>query len=1210
MKRILKWLAWSVAAMALFLLVLLFNPGLVRGPIQGLLAQATGYSVMLDGELAINIGTRVVVSVKDIKARPPGPASQTALLELDRLQVALVTSSVFSDTIVIEDLVLAGLKINARTNAAGEGNWQVQTATPAVEEKEEEPGNKRLVFRKIQVTDADIRFHNGVRENDHDLQIGVFKQQQSPDGMLLTSVEGRLNGRPVSFSGEFGPYENLLNGRDVSFDIESQLGGLALEGKGLIDDVLKPARPLFNIGLKGADIDEITAMLGIDDLGAGGFLFEAKSAVVQDRFETEVNGNIGDVELNLSVRTSNLKDLDVLDMTLNARGPNIGAVTRTLGIQHWPDKPFNIDANVDRLGGTLNVSGVELSVGTLNMSLDASLSDFPSLNGSRIKLNVAGDDVTQFHELIGIEGPGVGAFELNGKLDKDTSGQDFLQMDLVTSMGSATLSGKLGAAPGYTGSQFHLRLDAVSAHRVADIAGVNMFDDIPFSLEGDLVLQDKALQMNNAVLLMDKTGRLELDGNISFEPGLANSRLGFSLSGENLDHVLRPLLAPATLPARPYQLDGTVKVQQGELALADIKARYAGMTLASDGVITTKDQLLGSRLDFEMFHENLSTLSEFEMLGDAVSFLYPGQALQAGGRLEIVDEGLKLSDISGRLGSTDFSFDTLLSREGGLAGSSLSFQFSGADTHKLLSGEPVKILAPGAFDASGRLRLGPKTLNIDSLEVNTTQGQGQLAIELGWPIGDSLDLVFSLMLAGQNINNLVPPLPSLQLAPAAFKLDAAGKIQDHLVSVNRFEAFVGDLNVSLTGDVEDEGQAADILLKAVTSDLSTLGALNGKVLPAIPLNIRSGFQGNTKDFSLANTRISMGESRLNGNLDVSFSGARPVLKITAQSELLDLTPFIEQQEAVESEPAEPPEKKERLIPAIDLPLAALEKADAELMLDFKELRLTNDSLTNLVFDTRLESGILDIREFSLNAPTGSLKSSFSIHPTADGNADVKLVLSGSDLSFNISRLPKEKVQEAPHFDIEAVVTGSGHDTRKLAATANGFISVKSTGGTLEGVNLSVLDTFILEDLFKLVLPESKDTYATMLTCAAAFLTIKDGLVSTTPAMAFTTDRITIVSTGKLALNTEKMHFNFNATPNNALKISASELVNQFILIGGTLAKPSVGLDPGKTLIQGGAALTTGGLTLLAKGLWDRVSNANPLCEEMLKTEFRPILPEK
>ena len=112
--------------------------------------------------------------------------------------------------------------------------------------------------------------------------------------------------------------------------------------------------------------------------------------------------------------------------------------------------------------------------------------------------------------------------------------------------------------------------------------------------------------------------------------------------------------------------------------------------------------------------------------------------------------------------------------------------------------------------------------------------------------------------------------------------------------------------------------------------------------------------------------------------------------------------------------------------------------------------------------------------------------------------------------------------------------------------------------------------------------------------------MKNGLVETTPAIAFTTGRITVITKGTLDLKTEKMNLSFNATPNNALQISAGELINPYILISGTLSDPVVGLDPAMVLLHGGAAVGTAGISILAKGLFDRMSNTIPLCEEMLK----------
>ncbi len=55
------------------------------------------------------------------------------------------------------------------------------------------------------------------------------------------------------------------------------------------------------------------------------------------------------------------------------------------------------------------------------------------------------------------------------------------------------------------------------------------------------------------------------------------------------------------------------------------------------------------------------------------------------------------------------------------------------------------------------------------------------------------------------------------------------------------------------------------------------------------------------------------------------------------------------------------------------------------------------------------------------------------------------------------------------------------------------------------------------------------------------------------------------------------------------------LINPYTMIGGTLASPSLTLDPEGALIEGGAAVATAGLSIIAKRLNDRFFKAKDAC---------------
>jgi hypothetical protein len=66
-------------------------------------------------------------------------------------------------------------------------------------------------------------------------------------------------------------------------------------------------------------------------------------------------------------------------------------------------------------------------------------------------------------------------------------------------------------------------------------------------------------------------------------------------------------------------------------------------------------------------------------------------------------------------------------------------------------------------------------------------------------------------------------------------------------------------------------------------------------------------------------------------------------------------------------------------------------------------------------------------------------------------------------------------------------------------------------------------------------------------------------------------------------------------PRKGFGISLGGVINSFLKLGGTLQEPALNIDPASSLTTTGAAVATGGLSLLARGLWDRLSAEADLC---------------
>jgi hypothetical protein len=835
------------------------------------------------------------------------------------------------------------------------------------------------------------------------------------------------------------------------------------------------------------------------------------------------------------------------------------------------------------------------------------MSNFPKLDSSRIKLSVAGDEISQFQELLGLPELATGAFELKGNLDVNLDGVERVNVEIQTSLGQATLSGTLGMDPGYAGSKMRLHLDGPNARTLMSLFNIDALPEQPFNLNTEFEIVEGGMQIERGVLVTIGDDRVELGGFIAFIDGGNGTKLNLKVGGQSVPQVLNQLAAGLELPDRPYEVAGQLNVLDDSLQLEGVSGNYGSINMSTGGVIRFTDQLVGSELALGINGNDLHAWKEFAPLREAMDIFVPGQPFEANATMLFEADGWRLRDVSGQVGKTEFGLDGLISNKEGLTGSLVRFSINGPGLSDLLTNQDENAAVIGAFESSGTVSITEDTLSVRDFEVEGEGISGNVDVALDWPSSEAMNADFEIDVRGDDLRPFLPPIEGFQPATTPYDVQIAGQQKQGLLNFDKFDATVGGLKLLLTGNVESEAESdsINVALRLASEDLSTLGLVNGDPLPALGLELSADLVGNLrKSFLVRNLKGSLGESRLEGSADISLEGQKPKFSLVVQSDLIDMRPFLDPPAAVE-EPVEEAEtktseKKTRLIPPTPLPLEALDTADISIKLEITEMRFHSDSMTDLALEAELIDRMLEVSEVAVQGPRGNISGAFSIEPTSASHANVKLDLTTKDLVLNLSGQPEENLGQVPALDVGIDVSGSGSNLQELAGSVNGSLYMVSTGGKLQGVNLSILDTFILDEIFGLLLPKSKQEDNLSLECAALIVTMTDGLLGTDPALAFTTDLIALVAKGTLDLKTEEMQFNFNATPNNALKISASELVNPYILVAGTLAKPSVGLDPGKVLVQGGLAVGTAGISVLAKGLIDRVGNTVPLCEQLLE----------
>jgi hypothetical protein len=81
-------------------------------------------------------------------------------------------------------------------------------------------------------------------------------------------------------------------------------------------------------------------------------------------------------------------------------------------------------------------------------------------------------------------------------------------------------------------------------------------------------------------------------------------------------------------------------------------------------------------------------------------------------------------------------------------------------------------------------------------------------------------------------------------------------------------------------------------------------------------------------------------------------------------------------------------------------------------------------------------------------------------------------------------------------------------------------------------------------------------------------------------------------------------------PRKGIGVSASMFTNPYIRLGGTLANPAIEMKPAEALATTGVAVATMGISLLAKGLFDRVTAEKKVCEQAMRQAQEQLHPKQ
>ena len=342
--------------------------------------------------------------------------------------------------------------------------------------------------------------------------------------------------------------------------------------------------------------------------------------------------------------------------------------------------------------------------------------------------------------------------------------------------------------------------------------------------------------------------------------------------------------------------------------------------------------------------------------------------------------------------------------------------------------------------------------------------------------------------------------------------------------------------------------------------------------------------------------VMLGDNPLAGSILLTDSG-----KIEAEvtSPRLDLTPFMKR--TPQGQPSTPSRKK-FMFDEAPWRLDKMDDTDAKVHLTVGELVFAERSLKHFESNLRVDQGRLQFDLRAAGVHDGTLAGSGTLTPGSNGA--IALELTADFANVRASPASEGLVPgEVPPLGLAMNISVHGNSPRQMASGANGRLLLTQGEGRIRSGLLGAIGGGVLGQLGQKLNPFSRDDPFMKLECTVARADIVDGQVTLKPVVV-QSEKVTVTAHGNIDLRTEKLLIDFTTRPRQGIGMTPGMFTNPLIRLEGTLASPKIGVGA-KGLASGAAAAATGGVTVVASGLLDRMVGEKDICQKSLAAANAP-----
>lgn len=392
-------------------------------------------------------------------------------------------------------------------------------------------------------------------------------------------------------------------------------------------------------------------------------------------------------------------------------------------------------------------------------------------------------------------------------------------------------------------------------------------------------------------------------------------------------------------------------------------------------------------------------------------------------------------------------------------------------------------------------------------------------------------------------------------------------------------AVNGDIKLSIPSIAQTLAEVASVVPDLVAPKIGA---------DTVELSTKLSFDG--KSAKLNGLSLNVGKTDIAGSVTANIGGTKPVIDAALTSNLIDVDELLppSEESAAPAEPAPPPADG-RVFPKDPLPLEGLKAADVDLTFNGKKIIVQGNEIDNVVVKLALKGGSLNIDPLAATVVGTNIGGKLALDGSkATPTLVAKLSAAGLDYGALLKQRGLTDIAEGK-LDANIDISGAGGSVRALMAGLNGSLVVQTENGKIDSSALNIASSDVLS-----ILPGFNSKDDKKLKCGVVNFKINDGIAGV-HSMVFETGGLSAIGVGNIDLREEKLALIIDPRAKNASLASAAVVP---VTITGTFLKPEWELSKGAllgnaagTVAKGAAAIATGGLSLLAEGIFNRAVDA-------------------